>query len=148
MTDRDRDASAEAEIRALIDERVEAIQRKDVETLVNAVAPDIVLFDALDSLQRRGSTDVRAKTTQWLGWYEGPLGFEVRDLTVEAGGDLAFCAYLYRVTGTMTNGDAVDMWVRSTLGLRKIDGVWKVVHEHASVPFNAENGKALVALKP
>ena len=48
----------------------------------------------------------------------------------------------------MTNGDAVDMWVRSTLGLRKIDGVWKVVHEHASVPFNAENGKALVALKP
>jgi hypothetical protein len=32
--------------------------------------------------------------------------------------------------------------------LRKIDGQWKVVHEHVSVPFDMETGKAMLDLKP
>ncbi len=72
----------------------------------------------------------------------------VRDLSVAAGGEVAFCHYLYRVTGTMTNGSEVDMWVRSTVCFRKTDGVWAVAREHTSVPFDAECGRASVGLKP
>ena len=71
-----------------------------------------------------------------------------RDLSVTAGGDAAFCHYLYRVTGTMTNGREVDMWVRSTICFRKVGGEWLVAHEHTSVPFDAESGRASVDLKP
>lgn len=72
----------------------------------------------------------------------------MRDLSVTAGAGAAFCHYLYRVAGTMTNGSEVDMWVRSTVCFRKTDGAWVVMHEHASVPFDAESSKASADLKP
>jgi uncharacterized protein (TIGR02246 family) len=140
--------SAEAQIRDLVEQRVRAIRARDPEPLVEAVSGDITLYDALDSLQRRGKDDVRAKTEQWLGWYGSEIGFEVRDPRVEAGDTAGWCHFLYRVTGTMKNGSPVDMWVRSTLCLRKEGERWLIAHEHASVPFDAESGKALVTLQP
>ena len=145
----ERDPSTdEAQIRALLDERVQAIQAKDVDTLISAAAPDVVSFDALPPLQRIGADAVRARAEEWLGWYDGPVGYEMRDLRITAGADTAFASYLYRVTGMMTNGSQVDMWVRSTLGLQKRNGRWTIAHEHTSVPFDAESGKAAVDLAP
>ena len=40
------------------------------------------------------------------------------------------------------------MWVRATVCYRKIDGTWMVTHEHNSVPFDVESGKASLDLKP
>jgi ketosteroid isomerase-like protein len=111
-------------------------------------APDVVMLDALDPLRYVGSDAVRERAGQWLSWYQGPVGYEVRDLSVTAGDGAAFCHYLYRVSGTMTNGREVDMWVRSTVCFRKTDGAWAVTHEHTSVPFDAESGRASVDLKP
>jgi ketosteroid isomerase-like protein len=148
MTTEDSRVGDEARIREIIEERVEAIRLKDVEALMSAHAPDVVMFDALDPLRYIGSEAVGERAGQWLSWYRGPVGYEVRDLSVTAGGGAAFCHYLYRVTGTMTNGREVDMWVRSTVCFRKADGAWVVAHEHTSVPFDAESGKASVDLKP
>lgn len=61
---------------------------------------------------------------------------------------MAFCHFLYRVTGTLAAGGDVDMWVRATVCYRKIDGTWMVTHEHNSVPFDVESGKASLDLKP
>ena len=52
------------------------------------------------------------------------------------------------VSGTMVSGDEVSMWVRATLGCRRIDGEWKIVHDHESVPFDPETGQALTSLRP
>jgi uncharacterized protein (TIGR02246 family) len=139
--------SSEDQIRALLDERVRAIRARDAQALTSACAPDIVSFDALPPLQRLGAEAVRARAEQWLDWYDGPVGYEVRDLRITAGDDTAFASYLYRVTGTMTNGSTVDMWVRSTICLRKSGGDWLIAHEHTSVPFDAESGRATLNLK-
>jgi hypothetical protein len=40
------------------------------------------------------------------------------------------------------------MWWRATVCYRKIDGKWMITHEHASVPFNVESGKASLDLTP
>src|SRR3712207_3142627 len=146
-TDNDR-LTDEARIRGLIEERVRAIRARDVDALTRGHAPDVVMFDALDPLGYVGSEAVGERAGQWLSWYQGPVGYEVRDLSVTAGGEAAFCHYLYRVTGTMTNGREVDMWVRSTVCFRRDEGAWVVAHEHTSVPFDAESGKASVDLKP
>ena len=143
-----RPSTNEAQILALLDERVRAIHEKDTETLVSAVAPDVVSFDALPPLQRIGAEAVRARAAEWLGWYDGPVGYDIRDLRITAGDDTAFASYLYRVTGTMTNGSKVDMWVRSTMGLQKRDDQWAIAHEHTSVPFDAETGRAALELAP
>jgi uncharacterized protein (TIGR02246 family) len=148
MTTENSRADDEARIRELIEERVRAIRAKDVDALMSAHAQDVVMFDALDPLRYAGSEAVGERAERWLSWYRGPIGYEVRDLSVTAGGDAAFCHYLYRVSGTMTNGSEVDMWVRSTICFRKTDGAWVVAHEHTSVPFDAESGRASVDLKP
>jgi uncharacterized protein (TIGR02246 family) len=137
------------QIRALIEDRVRAINEKDVEALVAKAAPGIVSFDALPPLQRVGSEAIRTRLQEWFGRYDGPIGYEVRDLHITAGDDIAFAHYLYHVTGTMTNGKTVDMWVRTTTGLQKTDdGVWAIAHEHNSIPFDAESGKASIDLTP
>ncbi len=42
---------------------------------------------------------------------------------------------LNRLHGTLKGGRSVDMWMRSTLAFRKVDGAWKIAHGHSSVPF-------------
>ena len=148
MTTENSCAADEARIREIIEERVRAIRAKDVDVLMSHHAPDILMFDALDPLRYVGSDAVRERAEQWLSWYQGPVSYEVRDLSVTAGNEAAFCHYLYRVSGTMTNGREVDMWVRSTVCFRKVGGAWVIAHEHTSVPFDAESGKASVSLKP
>jgi ketosteroid isomerase-like protein len=46
------------------------------------------------------------------------------------------------------DGEINDVWVRATVCFRKIDGHWKVTHEHMSVPYDMETSKASVDLKP
>src|SRR5690606_16072344 len=84
----------------------------------------------------------------WFASYEGPIGCEFRDLVVAARDDVAFAHGLHRFTGTMTNGKSIDMWVRNTLCFRKIDGRWRIGHEHMSDPFDPDSGQASLGLKP
>jgi ketosteroid isomerase-like protein len=82
-----------------------------------------------------------------LSSFERPVGYEVRDLSITAGDEVAFCHSLNRVTGTTIGGKKIDMSWRATLCCRKIDGKWMVTHEHSSVPFDMESGKASLDLK-
>jgi ketosteroid isomerase-like protein len=148
MATEDSKASDEAQLRALIADRVKAVRDKDIDGLMAYHAAEVLTFDALNPLQYIGSDKVKERAAEWFSWYRGPIGYEIRDLEITTGDSAAFCHYLYRVSGTMTNGREVDMWVRSTVCFRKIDGTWLVIHEHSSVPFDAESGKASVDLKP
>jgi ketosteroid isomerase-like protein len=47
-----------------------------------------------------------------------------------------------------TDGEETDVWVRSTIRYRKIDGKWMIAPEHVSVPFYMYSGKASVDLRP
>lgn len=138
----------EAQVRALIEARGRAVRAKDLGGAVTANAPDVVTYDALPPLYNTGAETIRERTERWLGSYPDALGYDVRDLTVSAGGDVAFAHYLYRVSGTLASGDAVNMWVRATLGLHKLGGEWKIVHEHNSVPFDPQSGQASLGLEP
>jgi uncharacterized protein (TIGR02246 family) len=148
MTTENSKATDEARIRALIEQRVMAVRDKDIAALMSHHAPDVVMFDALNPLQYVGAEKVRERAAQWFSWYQDAIGYEVRDLNITTGETAAFCHYLYRVSGTMTNGKEVNMWVRATACFRKLDGEWMVTHEHTSVPFDAESGKASVDLQP
>lgn len=44
----------------------------------------------------------------------------------------------------MRDGAEVARWVRATSCLRRQDGAWTIVHEHASVPFDAGTGRAVL----
>lgn len=135
-------------VRQLVLDRAQAVLDRDVVGATAMNAADIVTFDVIPPLRNLGAGGVRKRTKGWFdGYSEGP-GYELRDLEVVAGDEVAFAYYLYRVSGTLADGGEVAMWVRATLGLRKVGGEWRIVHEHDSVPFDPESGRALLDLEP
>jgi ketosteroid isomerase-like protein len=141
-------ATEEAVIRKLIEDRTRAIRAKDINLLMSNHAPDIVSFDVVDPLRYTGVHIMRERAEKWFAFYETAIGCEVGDLNIATGGDVAFCHYIYRVTGTRTDGVKVDMWVRTTVCLRKTGDTWLIVREHQSVPFNPEVAKHRLISSP
>ena len=132
----------------IIEARAQAVRAGQVDAIMADVADDVVTFDVVDPLRRMGTLAARSRTAAWIDSYDGPIGFEIRDLQIAVDGDVAFSHALNRVTGTLTVGAMVDMWFRTTLGFRRIGGRWLVVHEHGSVPFNSDSLQASLGLKP
>jgi uncharacterized protein (TIGR02246 family) len=139
---------SETEIRDLIERRAEAVRAKDVATATSLFSTDVLTFDVVNPMQRVGVEGVRPRTEQWFASFHGPIGYETRDVRVTASDDVAFAHYTYRVSGTLATGDELEMWNRATLCFRKIDGRWRVTHEHDSVPFDPETGLASTDLEP
>ena len=140
--------NAEQELRDLVDERVRAVRGRDSATLAARPAEDVITFDVLPPLNSRGSQATVEHLQAWFDGYDGPIDYSAHDVQASAQGDLGFCSFLYHVGGTLKTGDQVNMWVRATLCCRRIDGRWRIVHDHESVPFDPATGQALISLEP
>lgn len=143
-----RTSTDEVQLRKIIEQWAKAVHTKDIAGLTSNYAPDILLFDVVNELQHVGSDAVRNRAAAWLATFEGPIDYEVRDLRITTGDDVAFCHSLNRISATRQDGQHVDMWVRATVCFRKLGGTWMLTHEHSSVPFDGESGKASLELKP
>lgn len=141
-------ATSEAEIRALMDSWLKAVSAQDVDGIVSHYAPDILAFDAIAQLQFKGRDAYKDHWQACLSMCPGPMTFEIHDLSIAAGEDVAFSHCLNWCGGTDENGEEKASWMRMSAGYRKTNGKWKVVHEHFSSPFDMESGKALFDLKP
>ncbi|MGA3226898.1 MAG: nuclear transport factor 2 family protein [Acidobacteriaceae bacterium] len=137
-----------AEIRQLVEHRSQAIRSRDFERSTSMMAADYLLFDVVDPLQSKGASAARNRAREWFATFQGPIGYEIHDLKINAGNEVGFSHGLNHVSATKLDGNPLDMWWRVTVCYRKIDGRWKIAHEHNSVPFNVNNGKASLDLKP
>ncbi|WP_037680518.1 nuclear transport factor 2 family protein [Streptomyces griseus] len=138
----------EAEIRRHIHKLVEGLQSKDLDGLGRLYATDIVSFDVQPPLQHVG---IEAKLKNWAPVFTSfeTVTYEVRDLTLTVGDDVAFGHAFARLGGTLKDGTAVSgMWVRVTYCLRKIDGTWLIAHDQVSVPLDILSGTGVVDLEP
>lgn len=139
----------EAQIRELIEDWTNAIRAKNVNEVLSHIAADILLFDLAPPLLYSGADAYRKGLQEWFATFQGPVGYEVRDLSITTGDRVAFSHSLNRISGKRTNGEDTNVWVRGTVCYRKINGTWKVAHEHASVPFYMDGSlRAAVDLKP
>jgi uncharacterized protein (TIGR02246 family) len=137
-----------AQIRERIDTLVDAIRAMDIESVMSSFTPDLVSFDIEPPLQHIGADAKRKNWTRAFSMYQRPLGYEVRDLSITAGDDVAFAHSLNRISGTLKNGQRNDVWVRWTGCLKKIDGRWLIAHDQVSVPLDVASGKGLLDLEP
>ncbi len=140
-------AMEEAKIRAMLEEWANAIRAKDAEGIVSHHAEAFIHFSLAPPLLSTAS-DTKGLNA-WFDTWEGPLGYEIRDLSFTMGDGVAFCHSLNRLSGTKVGGGKNSVWLRQTLGFRKIGGKWKIAHQHESVPFYMDGSfKAAVDLKP
>jgi ketosteroid isomerase-like protein len=142
--------SAGEQIRALLNDRAAAITARDALRAVAHCAPDVVSFGLAPPLRYAGD-EVRdpAGIEGWFQTWDGPIGYDIGDPVIEAGDDVAFCHGLTHMTGTKTDGERVDLWFRSTVGLRRTAAGWQITHEHDSTPFYMDgSGRAATDLRP
>ena len=141
-------SSPESEIIDLIEKRAAATRAKDVDAAIAPFADDVRTFDVVNPLERVGVAGVRPRTAEWFSGFDGPIGYELEDLRVAVGDDVGFAHCLYRVSGSLASGEELGMWNRATFCFRRIDGAWRIVHEHDSVPFDPVTGMASTDLRP
>ena len=138
----------ETDIRQRIDRLAESIRTMDLEGVMPIYAPNVVSFDVVPPLQHLGAEAQRRNWVEAFSMYQRPLGYEIRDLTITVGDEVAFGHSLNRISGTLKDGDRADFWLRWTTRFRKIDGNWLITHHQVSVPLDLESGRALLNLKP
>ena len=138
----------ETKIRQQVDKIVEGLRAKDLDGLKQLYATDIVSFDIEPPLRHVGTA---AKLKNWTNVFTffQEVDYEVRDLTLTVGDDVAFGHCFGRLSGTLKNGTATSgMWVRATFCFRKTDGGWLIAHDQVSVPFDMRSGKGVADLEP
>lgn len=146
----ERSGTEAARIRAVIDARLAALHSKDAHGAVASFTPDVVTFDLPPPLRTDGDAARDTGTVNaWLDTWATPPQVEVTDVKIEVDGDVAFAHGLLHMSGARTDGSTTDLWARTTLGLRRDRGEWRVAHEHNSVPFHMDGSlRAAVDLKP
>lgn len=138
----------EVKIRQQVDTIIEGLRAKDLESVRRCYATDVVSFDVEPPLQHVG---IAAKLKNWAKVFAvfEDVTYEVRDLTLTIGDDVAFGHAFGRLSGTLKDGTVTNgMWVRITYGLVKSDGTWLIVHDQVSVPLDVLSGKGVVDLEP
>ena len=142
------EAVAGARVRERVEDLARAIHAKDIDGVMSLYAPNLVSFDIHAPLLYVGAERKRRFWEGAFAAYSGPIIYEFHDLNVTTDGDLAFVHSVAHMKGTLANGQTKDMWVRWTACFRRIDGEWRIVHDHVSVPADLEHGQALVNLTP
>jgi len=138
----------EADIRRRIDELANAIRVMNLECVMSLYAPGIVSFDIGPPLRYAGTQTKAQHWTAAFAAYQFPLGYELREVSITLGDDVAFAHSLNRVSGTLKNGHRSALWLRWTACFRKVAGHWLIEHDHVSVPVELESGRAALDLEP
>jgi uncharacterized protein (TIGR02246 family) len=138
---------SETQIRDRLQAWTQALHAKDLDTLMALYAPDVVTFDLMPPHQVNGADRYRKNFERWFTGMPGPIDYEIQDERIKVSGDVAFCHSLSHIKATRANGEKADYWVRVTIGFEKRNGQWLVVHDHVSMPFDMESGKAVTDLR-
>ena len=117
-----------AQVRKLIQDWAASISAGDRDGILANHASDLLMFDFPNIVRGLKEYD-----RTWDFFYDSPKGnirFVPSELEVTAGEDVAFASCQIHCDGT----SAGPLDLRLTVGLKKVDGEWTVIHEHHSVP--------------
>jgi uncharacterized protein (TIGR02246 family) len=124
-----------AQIRGLIERWADAVHAGDLDSVVADHDEDTVMFDVPPPEDGvRGIDAYRDVWPPFFEWQRRGASFEIVELQVTAGDDVAFAWALLRCGMPEELAADPSNRLRLTIGLRRRDGRWTVTHEHHSFP--------------
>jgi uncharacterized protein (TIGR02246 family) len=128
--------AAENQIKALIEAWADAVRRHDLPAILAHHDPDILMFDVPPPFQSRGLDEYRTTWDLFFTYHKPWQAFDIEELAITAGEDVAFAVVAMRCGSATVSGppEQGGFPFRLTIGLRKVDGNWRITHEHHSVP--------------
>jgi uncharacterized protein (TIGR02246 family) len=141
----------EKEIRALVQRLVTAARAKDVSDIMSSVYiadESLSVFDITPPLQYVGAKAYKKAWEDFFAAFPGPVEIEIHELSVTTDGPLGFSHEIDTWRMTDPEGKKVTFTMRVTYVYRKVNGKWRIIHEHGSVPVDVTTGRAELSLKP
>jgi uncharacterized protein (TIGR02246 family) len=126
--------SDETALRSLIENWAKAVRDRDLAAIRADHDQHMLMFDVPPPTVLHGLDAYMASWDAFFSWSERPVAFDIRDVEITAGGDVAFATALGRCAGVDQHGKREALEFRLTIGFRKIDGQWRITHEHHSLP--------------
>ena len=128
-------ATDEQSIRELIERWAAAVHHGDLAAVLADHDEDVVMFDVPPPYRGvRGIDGYRDTWPSFFEWQAAGASFDVEELHVTVGVDVAFAYALLRCGTPADHAADPDNRLRLTVGLRKRDGRWVITHEHHSFP--------------
>ena len=125
----------ERAVRAVIEALMQAIRARNPQALLALCSPDVACYDIVPPRPERGLESVREHWSHTWDGFHGNVACDATQLQISLGADVAFCRSQLRLSGKSPDGRRSTHWVCATLGLRRLDGIWRFVHQHFSQPF-------------
>ena len=123
----------ERRIQTLIEDWADAVHRGDMDAVLADHADDIVMFDVPPPHHGvRGISAYRETWPPFFDWQASGALFEITELEVVAGDDVAYAYALLRCAKPEALEAEPEKRLRLTIGLRKHGDRWTVAHEHHS----------------
>lgn len=119
-------------VEKIINDWAAAVRTRNIDRMLSHHAREMLMFDFVGPPRIVGlDTYRRTWIEQFFPWHGGTGRFDLVDLKVTAGSDVAFATALLECAGT-ENGRPVAFTLRLTICLEKRDSEWTVVHEQHS----------------
>jgi uncharacterized protein (TIGR02246 family) len=127
------DLNNENQIRHLVENWAKAVRSKDINGILAHHSEDIVMFDVPPPFKSVG-IDAYRKT--WDTFFVATqLGiFDIEELHITSDDQIAFCFATMKCSDRNKSGEFEELNFRLTIGLKKINNEWVVIHEHHSIP--------------
>jgi ketosteroid isomerase-like protein len=129
-------------IRELLEKWADATRFGNTDEVLANHASDVTIFDVLPPLKHEGADAYRKSWDEWQPTTEGPGLFEIHDLKITAGQDIAFAHCFIHCGGTQPDGRKFEDWVRATFCFHKMEGKWLITHQHISMPIGKRVGNS------
>ena len=125
-----------------------ALERKDVDAMMENYHSNALLFDACPPYKTTGVEGIKKVWQNCLPYFPDEFKSEHRDIQVFVDGDVAFAHGVHHFVPQPPEHPCGQTWMRVSIGFRRFEGCWKVVHEHCSIPFNPMNNQAWYITDP
>jgi uncharacterized protein (TIGR02246 family) len=121
-------------VRDLLERWAAAVRAKNMSEVLANHSPDFRMFDVPPPFESRGLT---AYEETWRLFYSSqpdPVAFDIKWLEVVAGDEVTFAFAHMQCVEPTEKVQRTPLDFRLTVGLRKVDDRWVIMHEHHSVP--------------
>jgi uncharacterized protein (TIGR02246 family) len=126
--------SDELAIRSLVENWASAVRKRDMKGILRHHASSMLMFDVPPPFKSEGIDEYEKTWELFFSTSPEPAVFDIREMNVSAGDDVAFVTALMQCKTREANGKFEPLDFRLTIGRRKIDNQWTILHEHHSIP--------------
>ena len=125
----------EAQIRDLVEGWARAVRSKNIDGILANHSPEILMFDVPPPAQSKGMEAYKKTWDVFFAWFQDSGIFDISELNITAGDDVAFATALVRCAGkAKIEPNFISVCLSDHLLSQNRRARWTVMHEHHSVP--------------